>query len=187
VRVLATTNSDLREKVRAGEFREDLYFRLEVVPLRVPALRERRDDVLLLAAHFIREAAAENERPAPGLSPEATERLLHHDWPGNVRELRNAIERAVILCPGGELRAEHLVLEMAAGFRRSDEAGSDAGDALADRERAWILQVLRETGGNRTAAARRLGVSVRTVRNKLALYEREGVGMTTGKEMRAAA
>ncbi len=172
VRVLATTNADLRERVRQGQFREDLFFRLEVVPLRVPSLRERREDILLLAAHFMEQLAAENGRPRPHLPPAASALLQRYDWPGNVRELRNAVERAVILCPDGQLEPGHFVLD---GGARSTAGADDetAGETLAERERAWILRVLRETGGNRTAAARRLGVSVRTIRNKLALYGRE--------------
>lgn len=179
VRVLATTNADLRERVRQGQFREDLFFRLEVVPLAVPPLRARRDDILLLAAHFIDQLSDENGRPRARLTPAASALLLEHDWPGNVRELRNAVERGVILCPDGQLRPEHFVLDRGPG--RTTHAGSGgAGGTLAERERAWILQVLRETGGNRTAAARRLGVSVRTIRNKLALYGREAAPAAGG-------
>jgi DNA-binding NtrC family response regulator len=168
VRVLATTNSDLRDRVRQGVFREDLFYRLSVVPLIVPPLRDRRDDVLLLAAHFLARFAEENARDGLHLTPHASELLVRYDWPGNVRELCNAVERAVILCPGSGLGPEHFILEPA----RAPHGGA-VGDSMRERERAWILRVLKETGGNRTAAARRLDVSVRTVRNKLALYERE--------------
>jgi len=156
VRVLATTNTDLKTRVREGSFREDLYYRLEVVPLRVPALRERRDDILLLAHHFLSEFARQNQRSGLRLSQSASERLLTHDWPGNVRELRNAVERAVILCPGEELRPEHFVLS--AGIHDARPGFEGAGETLFERERSWILRVLEEESGNRTAAARRLGV-----------------------------
>jgi two-component system, NtrC family, response regulator HydG len=172
VRVLATTNSDLRERVRQGAFRDDLYYRLAVVPLVVPPLRDRRDDILLLAAHFLGRFAAENNRGEVRLTPPASEHLVRHDWPGNVRELRNAVERAVILCPGAAIGPEHFILEPARSFH-----GAPIGDSLYERERSWILQVLKETGGNRTAAARRLEVSVRTIRNKLAAYERDETGV----------
>jgi DNA-binding NtrC family response regulator len=168
VRVLATTNADLRDRVRQGTFREDLFHHLAAVPLIVPPLRDRRDDALLLAAHFLARFAEENGRSGIHLTPQAGEALVRYDWPGNVRELRNAVERAVILCSGSALRSEHFILESA----RAPHGGA-AGDSMRERERAWILRVLRETGGNRTAAARRLDVSVRTIRNKLALYERE--------------
>ncbi len=168
VRVLATTNSDLRDRVRQGAFREDLFYRLAVVPLIVPPLRDRRDDILLLAAHFLVRFAEENGRDGLHLTPHASELLVRYDWPGNVRELCNAVERAVILCPGSGLGPEYFILEPA----RAPHGGA-VGDSMRERERAWILRVLKETGGNRTAAARRLEVSVRTIRNKLALYERE--------------
>jgi DNA-binding NtrC family response regulator len=168
VRVLATTNADLRDRVRQGMFREDLFHHLAAVPLTVPPLRDRRDDVLLLAAHFLARFAEENGRSSVHLTPQAGEILVRYDWPGNVRELRNAVERAVILCSGSKLGPEHFILEPAWAPH-----GGAVADSLRARERAWILSVLKETGGNRTAAARRLDVSVRTIRNKLALYERE--------------
>jgi len=171
VRVLATTNTDLRARVREGSFREDLYYRLEVVPLAVAPLRERRDDIPVLAHHFLRQVCTENGRLPVRIGSAAMERLLRHEWPGNVRELKNAVERAVILCPDEELRPEHFVLEMSAGPQSYGHSG--VGDSLHERERAWIEQVLDEEGGNRTAAARRLDISVRTIRNKLAQYEKE--------------
>jgi two-component system, NtrC family, response regulator HydG len=173
VRLLATTNTDLKARVREGSFREDLYNRLEVVPVRVPPLRERKEDVLILAQHFLVLLSAENGKQGLRLGREASERLLRHDWPGNVRELRNAVERAVILCPQEELRGEHFVLELGLPSRPGPAEHGSAGDTLYEREKEWILQILQQEGGNRTAAARRLDVSVRTVRNKLALYQRD--------------
>jgi DNA-binding NtrC family response regulator len=174
VRVLATTNTDLRARVREGSFREDLYYRLEVVPIRVPPLRERREDILPLAHHFLTRFAAENGRGPLRLGPSCSAHLLCHSWPGNVRELKNSVERAVILCPGEELKPEHFVLETSTVLAWSGAGAED--DSLHARERAWILKVLHEEGGNRTATARRLGVTVRTIRNKLALYDREATG-----------
>jgi DNA-binding NtrC family response regulator len=171
VRVLATTNTDLKSRVRDGSFREDLYYRLEVVPLGVPPLRERPEDIPLLAHHFLRLLGDENGRGTLHFSPAASERLLRHEWPGNVRELRNAVERAVILCPGDDLRPEHFVLET---IQLPDAPGAGAADTLHQREKGWILKVLEEERGNRTATARRLGVSVRTIRNKLAEYAVNG-------------
>lgn len=196
VRVLATTNTELRERVREGHFREDLYYRLEVVPVRVPPLRDRREDILVLAQHFLSGFAAENGRGPLRMGDRAIQSLVRHSWPGNVRELKNAVERAVILCPGQELQPEHFVLELALGANRGASSGNEAAggrsggrtplslvygsgpdsrevDTLHEREKAWILQVLEEERGNRTATARRLGVSVRTIRNKLSLYGRE--------------
>ena len=172
VRVLATSNADLKARVREGSFREDLYYRLEVVPLRVPPLRERREDVPVLAEHFLALLREEVSRPSLRLGRRAGERLLQHEWPGNVRELRNAIERAVILCSGEELEPQHFVLDGMEGSM-GDFPMSPPGDTLWEREKHWILQVLQEERGNRTAAARRLGVSVRTIRNKLAAYALE--------------
>ncbi len=172
VRVIATTNTDLTARVREGTFREDLYYRLQVVPLHVPPLRARRDDITLLAHHFLSLFSAENGRERLRIGASAAQALLRYPWPGNVRELRNAIERAVILCPGEELRPEHLALQSDEFVPDGETRSGAGGDTLAERERAWILEILDREHGNRTAAARRLGVSVRTIRNKLALYGR---------------
>ena len=170
VRVVATTNAELREQVKAGIFREDLYYRLNVVPVRLQPLRERRDDIPLLAQHYLARGAEANGKPGIRLGRAAMESLLNHDWPGNVRELINAVERAAILCPGGEVGPEHLVLDLGVP---GSVPGRPAGDTLAEREKSWILEILDEEGQNRTRTARRLGVSVRTIRNKLALYARQ--------------
>jgi len=209
-RILATTNADLGARVRSGRFRTDLLYRLNVVPIHVPPLRDRREDIPLLAHHFLERAAAENGREARAFDRQALERLMAHSWPGNVRELENVVERAVVVCPGRLVRSEHLLWEagLAAGAPlavspagafdaaadggaglRADPPGADraprarpeaAGDragprlddaaTLRDVERAWILHALDEEGGNKTRAARRLGISVRTIRNKLAQY-----------------
>jgi DNA-binding NtrC family response regulator len=173
-RLFATTSCDLPERVRAGRFREDLLAALSGVTLPVPPLRERREDIPVLAASLLAEQADETRRSPLRLSPEAVARLLAHDWPGNVRELRNVLERAALLCSGAELRAEHVILDREVSARARAGTGG-GGETLRERERAWILRVLRETDGNRSAAARRLGVSVRTIRNKLALYRGEGL------------
>ena len=183
VRVVATTNSELKHRVRDGSFREDLYFRLNVVPVRLAPLRERPEDIPVLAQHFLARFAVENGRASLRLGRAAVETLLRYEWPGNVRELMNSIERAVILCGGEELRPEHLLLDPStraeigspgayhlaiAGIQASPEA-----ETLEAVEKAWILRMLKEESGNRTRAARRLAVSVRTIRNKLSQYARE--------------
>lgn len=169
VRVLATTNADLKERVLAGVFREDLYHRLNVVPVRLGPLRHRREDIPVLAQHFLERAQSDNLREGLRIGRSAMETLLTYEWPGNVRELMNVIERAVILCPSDELKPEHFVLDLG-----EESPAATIGETLADREKAWILEVLEREGGNRTRAARKLGVSVRTIRNKLALYSLEG-------------
>jgi transcriptional regulator with GAF, ATPase, and Fis domain len=104
VRIIAAANRDLKEEVDAGRFREDLFYRLSVFPIRIPPLRERREDIPLLAAHFVKQSARRMNRPAPNFTPDAINQLTSYDWPGNVRELQNAVERAVILSQGGSLR-----------------------------------------------------------------------------------
>ncbi|MBD3336634.1 MAG: response regulator, partial [Candidatus Eisenbacteria bacterium] len=166
VRIVATTNTDLLQLVAAGRFRQDLYYRLNVVPLETPPLRARPEDIPDLARHFAERAARENGRGTPRISREVMERLLAADWPGNIRELENVIARGVILCMDDELRPEHLL--WSPGMRRVPETRVE--DNLKELERAAILRVLEEEQGNKTRAARRLGISVRTVRNKLVEY-----------------
>ncbi|MEZ4649033.1 MAG: sigma-54 dependent transcriptional regulator [Candidatus Eisenbacteria bacterium] len=175
VRVIATTNADLRDRVKQGTFREDLYYRLNVVPIRLQPLRERREDIPLLAGHYLGRGAAANGKPGIRMGRAAMELLLTHDWPGNVRELINAVERAVILCPGDEVLPEHLVLDLGISNQTPMQ---DVGDTLAEREKAWILEILDQESQNRTRTAKRLGVSVRTIRNKLALYARQDAEQT---------
>jgi DNA-binding NtrC family response regulator len=174
VRIIATTNRNLREEIQARRFREDLYFRLNVIPLRIAPLRERKDDIPLLAAHFCQNFCAENAKPMMTLSDRALRGLMSMDWPGNVRQLQNVIERAVIMSTGEKLEEEFLGL--------GDEMDSapaaatvNADMTLKDMERELILRKLEHTRGNRTQAAVELGISVRTLRNKLNLYVDQGV------------
>jgi DNA-binding NtrC family response regulator len=188
VRVVATTNRDLAAEVSAGRFREDLYYRLHVLPLHLAPLRQRRADVLPLARHFARHYAEQNGRTVPGFTPAAQERLLAWHWPGNVRELENVVQRAVVLLSGDSVGESDLVF----GPRRgaADEpgpAGTDNGERalrlayplanrpLADIEREAILATLESTGGNKTEAARRLGVTARTLSNKMKLWRQLGL------------
>jgi transcriptional regulator with GAF, ATPase, and Fis domain len=152
VRIIAATNRDLRKAVERGEFREDLFYRLQVFDIRLAPLREREGDIVLLSDVFLQDIAKSFGRPPAGLTRDAREALLQHDWPGNVRELRNALERAAILCEGGLINAQHLSLYV----RRAAPAVTTDLNAV---ERETIEQVMRECRGNKSKAAKRLGLS----------------------------
>ncbi len=160
VRLIAATNRDLAREVETGGFRRDLYFRLAVVPIALPPLRERPGDVPLLARHFVSRLAARHRLPEPELTPEALDVLGAQGWPGNVRELRNALERAVVVRGGLAIRAED-VRPAAASAAPTHTLDEDT------REREAALEALRLSGGNRDAAARKLGISVRTLYYRL--------------------
>lgn len=184
VRVIAATNRDLRMEVAEGRFRKDLFYRVNVVCLRLPPLRDRAGDIGMLSQHFLEEYALAHGSPARGFTPEALERLITYPWPGNVRELENVIQRAVILCDGPAVGAEHLILEeipgsLAAAPLRgpalpgaaTHPAGAGGAARTLDAvERDLILATLERLGGNRTHTARALGLSVRTIRNRLRQY-----------------
>ncbi len=180
VRLVAATNKSLEEEVRAGRFREDLYYRLNVVNIHVPPLRERREDIEPLARHFLETFAREMGKKITDFSPRALSCLLAHDWPGNVRELQNAIERAVVLT-----RAEVITpRELPQGLREQDgicltvpERGGSLTEILEDLERQLIVQTLRREGGSQTRTAEVLGIKRTTLRYKLEKYgllDREG-------------
>jgi DNA-binding NtrC family response regulator len=160
VRIIAATNHDLEQRVREGTFREDLYFRLHVIRVHLPPLRERGADVEALARHFLEQFAAELGRPGARFGEEALERIRAHPWPGNVRELRNAVERAVLLSDGDEILAEHIGLAPGAvsGWRPELPAG---GLALAEVERAVVMEALRRARFVQKDAAALLRVSRR--------------------------
>ncbi|MDY0165374.1 MAG: sigma-54 dependent transcriptional regulator [Thermoguttaceae bacterium] len=166
-RLVAATNRDLGEAVQQGTFRDDLYYRINVIELIVPPLRDRRDDILPLARRFATEFAGSPVR----LSPQAAQYLLAHQWPGNVRELRNAVQRACLLCRGDVIMPEHLPPKIAATAAGGDEA-VDTG-RLSQVERATILATLEECGQNRTHAAKKLGISRRALIYKLRAIEAE--------------
>jgi transcriptional regulator with PAS, ATPase and Fis domain len=222
VRVIATTNRKLKDWVEAGRFRSDLFYRLNVMPFYIPALRERREDIESLAAFFAEKHGALNHKGAKGISEAAMELLRAHDWPGNVRELENTVARAVLMAQGEAIEAHDVFMDeagfMAALERNADrlirppepapEVRQPAGPSPADlssgasgnvanshelpaglaaasseelplmtimeMERCLIGKALQETSGNRTHAAKLLGISVRTLRNKLAEYRGEG-------------
>jgi DNA-binding NtrC family response regulator len=177
VRIIATSNRNLTEAAQSGEFREDLYYRLNVVRLVVPPLRDRPSDIVPLARFFLHQAALEQQRPARDFTPETIELLERSAWPGNVRELKHAVERAVVLADGPVLRPDHFDIDAAressktvpAPARAITGPAQDAASAfnLARAERQLIQRALAATGGNRTHAARLLGIHGRTLRKKL--------------------
>ncbi|NBC34557.1 MAG: AAA domain-containing protein [Alphaproteobacteria bacterium] len=189
IRLLATSNRELEEEVKAGNFREDLFFRLNVMTLHVPALRERPQDIALLAEHFARHFADVNALPQRRLKAEVIARLETHHWRGNVRELENTIHRAVLLAPGPEIGPEAIVLsgpslapddaparavQAAEAVAAGQAAGGLVGRTVAEVERQLIIDTLHHTLGNRTHAANILGISIRTLRNKLKQYNEDG-------------
>ncbi len=172
VRIIAATNRELAQMVRDGSFREDLFYRLNVVSVPLPALRERLDDVSLLAMHFLRKYAAENGKSIVGFSDEALLALARYDWPGNVRELENAVERAVIMCRSDVIRPQDLGPQLAAyESRNSEGAPVVPGATLADLERHAILKTLEYTGGSTSRAAEILGISTRKIQYRLREYQ----------------
>ena len=178
VRLVAATNKNLEAQVKAGQFREDLFFRLHVVEIWLPPLRERAEDIPLLAQAFIREFAKENEKNVTALTPDALELILNYSWPGNVRELRTAIERAVVLTRGDKIAARDLPPAVrqapAAGPGPAPAMSSASGLNLKEVEQEHIVRALRESNGNRTLAAKKLGMSRRTLHRKLHQYHLEG-------------
>jgi two-component system response regulator HydG len=168
VRIVAATNQDVAEMVKEKRFREDLYYRLNVITIRVPPLRERHEDIRVLAQHFLRVYAAKNGRKLDGFSAEAVERLESYAWPGNVRELENLVERSVVLARKDRIDAEDLPEEVMGVKRPPRDAILElVGTPLADIERRLLDETLRITGGNKTQAAKLLGIDVRTVARKL--------------------
>jgi two-component system response regulator FlrC len=179
VRILATTNRDLPAEVQRGTFREDLYFRLNVVSLRIPPLRERPGDIAALAEHFARRYADVNGLPLRSLSRSALLRLTSHGWRGNVRELENVIHRAVLLADGAEIGTEAIELGPPAMVHAAVVGGiaSLVGRRMEEVERDLIIETLGHTLGNRTHAATILGISIRALRNKLRDYASQGVAV----------
>jgi DNA-binding NtrC family response regulator len=176
VRVVAATHRDLNQMIRDGRFREDLYFRLNVVPIEMPPLRERPDDVRLLVEHFVARTCAELGRPVARVHPQALERLMRHRWPGNVRELRNLVDNVLLLEADDEIRPEHLPADIGGAApaerpsARVDPFPPGEVRPLADVERLAIEHALRESGGVKAVAARRLGISRQTLRTKVKEY-----------------
>ncbi|MED5436347.1 MAG: sigma-54 dependent transcriptional regulator, partial [SAR324 cluster bacterium] len=209
VRVIATTNQNLMEMVDKGKFREDLYFRLNVIPLALPPLRDRMDDVPVLVTYFIKKHSKINSRDCPAVSRETLNILTNYHWRGNVRELENVMERALLLCNGEEIQPNHLLMSSQLGettinedlaavqtqtsntpaHKSADDTstftetqisteneglGIEVGMSMKEAEKRFIFKTLNETKGNRTHAAKTLGISIRTLRNKLNEYRAEG-------------
>lgn len=201
IRIIATSNRDLAAEVKEGTFREDLLYRLNVVNLKIPPLRDRPEDILALAEHFARHYADVNAVPQRVLGPSAKQGLMQYPWPGNVRELENTIHRAVLLAQGDEITVEAIRLPdgspvAGAGARlaaspaaAADEQAADGGrlvgKTVAEVERDLILDTLDHCLGNRTHAANILGISIRTLRNKLKQYGDEGVPVPMPGAMRS--
>ena len=203
IRVLATSNRNLEEEVRKGTFREDLLFRLNVVNLEVPPLRQRPADIVAIADHFVRKFADLNGAPFRPLSQEARRAVASARWPGNVRELENAMHRAVLLSTGDEIEADAIRLSPQgsisgglsgnSGFAPLGQTGADGGpgglvgQTVAQVEQSLILDTLDHCFGNRTHAANILGISIRTLRNKLKQYTDEGVAVPPPAQDRRSA
>ena len=172
-RIIATTNRDLASEVASGNFREDLYYRLNVVPVKLPPLRQRSGDVEILSRHFAEQVAEELSVTPPEISEEVLDEFRQYPWPGNVRELQNLMKRLLILDQDGVITRDDLPAHLdGTGVRPDDER--DWGPKLEDIERQAILDALRNAGGNRTRAAEKLGISARTIRNKLNKYAEAG-------------
>ena len=168
VRIVVATNRDLKELVRRGEFRQDLYYRINVIQLTLPPLRERKEDIPLLADHFVARFNRLQDKDVVGLSDEALEALMAHDFPGNIRELENIIEHAFVLCRGGVIEPRHLPEGICpAAVYRDGHSDARQEGTLKEVERSLIVDALRRTGGNRTAAARRLGIHKSTLFRKV--------------------
>ncbi|MGB0935028.1 MAG: sigma-54 interaction domain-containing protein, partial [Alphaproteobacteria bacterium] len=181
IRLLATSNRNLEDEVNKGNFREDLYFRLNVVSVELPPLRDRPLDIEALAEHFVDKYSQANGMPIRALSNSARQRLHQHQWRGNVRELENAIHRAVLISSGDQIHGDSIIVP-----RNQDEPQHGSGQQLvgrsvADVERDLILGTLSHCVGNRTKAANILGISIRTLRNKLKQYTEEGCDIVEPK------
>ncbi len=179
VRVVAATNRDLETEVAQGRFREDLFYRLNVMPLNVPPLRERQEDIPLLAQHFMKKFAEKNRKIVKGFVPLAMDMLINYEWPGNVRELENAIERAVILLTGEHITEQQLPLNITEKYPDLMESPTpeirvtDGSRSLEEIEREAIMETLKASGANKAEAARRLGITRKTLHNKLKNYKLE--------------
>ncbi|MBN1474037.1 MAG: sigma-54-dependent Fis family transcriptional regulator [Syntrophaceae bacterium] len=175
VRVIAASNKDLKEEIQKGNFREDLFYRLNVVSLNVPPLRQRKEDIPILAQHFLKHFSKRNNKNIQGYTPRAMQKIMAYSWPGNIRELMNAVERAVVLARNDSLDAAEIALIMedsiVADVPQADNQPQNL--SLEDVERKSILDALSTCGGNKSEAARRLGITRKTLRAKLQKYQAE--------------
>ena len=178
VRLLAATNRQLQQAVSEGKLRSDLLYRLNVFSIHLPSLRERKEDLPVLAQHLVTQLAEKHGRPARYLAPAALDALQFHSWPGNVRELRNVIERAVIICSGEQIERHHFApypIEQRERLRNEDILSLPVGTPLEEVERQMIMRTLQKTKNNKTRAAELLGISLKTLHNKLNLYRERGL------------
>jgi len=178
VRLITATNKSLEEQVKVGKFREDLFFRLRVVEVKLPPLRERKEDLPLLAKAFLSEFAKENNKKVNDFTPDAFQALMTYAWPGNVRELRTAVESAVVLSRGERISLRDLPATIRSGEDGVGQPGrlpAQADLTVAEGEKRLIIRALKECDGNRTKAAGKLGMSRRTLHRKLHLYHLEGI------------
>jgi len=169
VRVIAATNVNLRQAVAEGKFREDLFYRLNVIEIRIPPLRERREDIPLLAAHFVEKISHELGRPVDDISEGALKALMAHDWPGNVRELENAVERAIVTCRTRELTEDDFAFLAKSPAEQSFSI--PVGMSIHEMEKALIAETLKRTGGNVMESAGVLGIDRSTLYEKIKKYE----------------
>jgi DNA-binding NtrC family response regulator len=176
VRIIATTNADLKARIQERTFREDLYYRLNVIPIKIPPLRDRGDDIVLLINHFLKKHSQINERPLPEIDKASLSLLSSYPWPGNVRELENVIARAVLVCSDSLIRPEDLHLDkvddkiLTGPEKVPGEPAAPAANTLRDMEKTLIFDTLSKVNGNKMQASKLLGISVRTIRNKLHEY-----------------
>ena len=173
VRIVATTNRDLREMVSKSEFREDLYFRIRVIPITMPPLRERKDDLELLCGFFLEKFCPPTRVPQPQFTRMAMKQMVDYSWPGNVRELENTVERALLISDGPHIGSEHLLLDRDLNEPSILEKSSLVGMTVKEMEQRLIGQTLKHVNDNRTYAAKMLGISIRTLRNKLREYHED--------------
>ena len=175
VRLIASTNRNLAEESSKGNFREDLYYRINVFQITPPPLRERKDDILALANHFLEKFSSRYHKPVPHVTPQTLDLLLRYDWPGNVRELENEMERAVTMAAGGELISPELLSDKllpagAASLGTELILSGSLKEAVRGVERQMIEQALADSGGNRSQAAKALGLSRQGLLNKISAY-----------------
>ena len=173
VRIVSASHKDLEKLVAVGSFRQDLFYRLNVVPVILPPLRERKEDIPPLAEYFLKQFAAKNRKAIQGFHPASLASLVRHDWPGNIRELQNAVERAVILCLGELIMPSDLPRNVFASQEKAAMPEIKTGTTIRDMERELIHSTLRQTGGNKTHAANILGIARQTLQNKMKEYDLE--------------
>jgi DNA-binding NtrC family response regulator len=170
VRIIATSNHDLRAEVKKGSFRDDLYFRLQVIPIDLPPLRERLEDIPVLCYYFLQKYCQREGVPLKTLSEKVKKLFMSYSWPGNVRELENYIERAVVISRSQELKVSDFPIEIAVGSSGLASADTDAGQTIAEMERRLIIKTLEANNWNKAKTAEILGITTRTLRNKLNEY-----------------